>query len=163
MAPTTKSRATKSTKSISARPALVVKSGKYTLGYKSALKQMRSGKGEPLFRIHHRCTSSLISITLPCTSTVQRRRSKPQRADYVACHYPADYVAGGNPPKPDSCRLVPKFNLERQYSISMRNWPGSHLSSNPENICWATSQPLSRCALVRVSYYFRFIIAVQAH
>jgi hypothetical protein len=70
MAPTKKSRATKSTKSISARLALVVKSGKYTLGYKFALKQMRNGKGELLFRIYHRCTSSLISITLLCTSTV---------------------------------------------------------------------------------------------
>ena len=50
MAPTKKSKATKSTESISARLALVVKSGKYTLGYKSALKQMRSGKGEHPFR-----------------------------------------------------------------------------------------------------------------
>jgi large subunit ribosomal protein L30e len=40
-----RSRAAKSTESISARLALVVKSGKYSLGYKSALKQMRSGKG----------------------------------------------------------------------------------------------------------------------
>jgi large subunit ribosomal protein L30e len=46
MAPTKKSKATKSTESIAARLALVVKSGKYTLGHKSALKQMRSGKGE---------------------------------------------------------------------------------------------------------------------
>jgi hypothetical protein len=46
MAPTKKSKAAKSTESISARLALVVKSGKYSLGYKSALKQMRSGKGE---------------------------------------------------------------------------------------------------------------------
>ena len=45
MAPTKKSKAAKSSESISARLALVVKSGKYTLGYKSALKQMRSGKG----------------------------------------------------------------------------------------------------------------------
>ena len=44
-----KSKSTKSTESIASRLALVVKSGKYTLGYKSALKQMRSGK----------CTSSL--------------------------------------------------------------------------------------------------------
>ena len=51
MAPTKKSKATKSTESISARLALVVKSGKYTLGYKSALKQMRSGKGEHPFKI----------------------------------------------------------------------------------------------------------------
>ena len=46
MAPTKKSKAAKSTESIAARLALVVKSGKYTLGYKSALKQMRSGKGK---------------------------------------------------------------------------------------------------------------------
>jgi hypothetical protein len=45
MAPTKKSKATKSTESIAARLALVVKSGKYTLGYKTALKQMRNGKG----------------------------------------------------------------------------------------------------------------------
>lgn len=45
MAPTKKSKAAKSVESIAARLALVVKSGKYTLGYKSALKQMRSGKG----------------------------------------------------------------------------------------------------------------------
>lgn len=46
MAPTKKSKAAKNTESITARLALVVKSGKYTLGYKSALKQMRNGKGE---------------------------------------------------------------------------------------------------------------------
>jgi large subunit ribosomal protein L30e len=45
MAPTKKSKATKSSESISSRLALVVKSGKYSLGYKSAMKQMRSGKG----------------------------------------------------------------------------------------------------------------------
>jgi len=44
-----KSKAAKSSESISARLALVVKSGKYSLGYKSALKQMRSGKGELSF------------------------------------------------------------------------------------------------------------------
>jgi large subunit ribosomal protein L30e len=48
MAPTKKSKATKNTESIASRLALVVKSGKYSLGYKSALKQMRSGKGECL-------------------------------------------------------------------------------------------------------------------
>ena len=41
-----KSKSAKSTESIASRLALVVKSGKYTLGYKSALKQMRSGKCE---------------------------------------------------------------------------------------------------------------------
>ena len=45
MAPTEKSKAAKSTESIAARLALVIKSGKYTLVYKSALKQMHSGKG----------------------------------------------------------------------------------------------------------------------
>jgi hypothetical protein len=49
MAPTKKSKATKSTESISARLALVVKSGKYSLGYKTALKQMRNSKGESFF------------------------------------------------------------------------------------------------------------------
>lgn len=46
MAPTKKSKANKSTESIASRLTLVVKSGKYSLGYKSALKQMRSGKGQ---------------------------------------------------------------------------------------------------------------------
>jgi len=41
-----KSKATKSTESIPSRLALVVKSGKYTLGFKSALKQMRNGKAK---------------------------------------------------------------------------------------------------------------------
>lgn len=45
MAPTKKSKSAKSTESIATRLALVVKSGKYSLGYKSALKQMRNGKG----------------------------------------------------------------------------------------------------------------------
>lgn len=49
MAPTKKSKAAKSTESIATRLALVVKSGKYTLGYKSALKQMRNGKGTVQF------------------------------------------------------------------------------------------------------------------
>lgn len=49
MAPSKKSKATKSSESISSRLALVVKSGKYSLGYKSALKQMRNGKGEHKF------------------------------------------------------------------------------------------------------------------
>ena len=48
MAPTKKSKAAKSSESISSRLALVVKSGKYFLGYKSALKQMRNGKGAVL-------------------------------------------------------------------------------------------------------------------
>jgi len=49
MAPSKKSKSTKSNESITSRLALVVKSGKYALGYKSALKQMRSGKGEQKF------------------------------------------------------------------------------------------------------------------
>lgn len=35
----------KSTESINSRLALVMKSGKYTLGYKSTLKTLRQGKG----------------------------------------------------------------------------------------------------------------------
>ena len=50
MAPSKKSKAAKSNESIAARLALVVKSGKYTLGYKSALKQMRNGKGKHILR-----------------------------------------------------------------------------------------------------------------
>ena len=51
MVATKKSKATKSTESIASRLALVVKSGKYTLGYKTALKQMRNGKGVYCFRL----------------------------------------------------------------------------------------------------------------
>jgi large subunit ribosomal protein L30e len=43
--PIKRSKAAKSTESIAARLALVVKSGIYTLGYQPALKQMHSGKG----------------------------------------------------------------------------------------------------------------------
>ncbi|KAJ7593954.1 50S ribosomal protein L30e-like protein [Mycena floridula] len=46
MAPTKKSKTSKTTESITAKLALVVKSGKYSLGYKSALKSMRSGKAK---------------------------------------------------------------------------------------------------------------------
>lgn len=46
MAPTKKTKSAKSTESINARLQLVVKSGKYSCGYKSALRQMRNGKGE---------------------------------------------------------------------------------------------------------------------
>ena len=46
MAPTKQKKAAKSVESIASRLALVVKSGKYSLGYKSALKQMRNGKGQ---------------------------------------------------------------------------------------------------------------------
>ena len=48
MAPTKQKKAAKSIESIASRLALVVKSGKYSLGYKSALKQMRNGKGQYL-------------------------------------------------------------------------------------------------------------------
>ena len=54
MAPTKKSKAAKSSESIASRLALVVKSGKYSLGYKSALKQMRNGKGESARRLYLR-------------------------------------------------------------------------------------------------------------
>lgn len=51
MAPTKQKKAAKSVESIASRLALVVKSGKYSLGYKSALKQMRNGKGQLTFFI----------------------------------------------------------------------------------------------------------------
>lgn len=44
MAPTKKSKSAKASESINARLQLVVKSGRYTLGYKQALKQLRNGK-----------------------------------------------------------------------------------------------------------------------
>jgi large subunit ribosomal protein L30e len=46
MAPTKKSKSAKNSESINARLQLVVKSGRYTLGYKQALKQLRNGKCE---------------------------------------------------------------------------------------------------------------------
>ena len=46
MAPVKKSKSTKTSENINSKLQLVVKSGKYTLGYKQALKQLRSGKGE---------------------------------------------------------------------------------------------------------------------
>ena len=69
MAPTKKSKAAKSSESIASRLALVVKSGKYSLGYKSALKQMRSGKG-----------SSLLPLSL---RGLEREAEKVPCADYV--------------------------------------------------------------------------------
>ena len=49
MAPTKKNKAGKANETIAARLALAVKSGKYSLGYKSALKHMRGGKGECVY------------------------------------------------------------------------------------------------------------------
>ncbi|WVN88278.1 60S ribosomal protein [Cryptococcus depauperatus CBS 7841] len=46
MAPVKKSKSAKSSESINSKLQLVVKSGKYTLGYKQALKQLRSGKAK---------------------------------------------------------------------------------------------------------------------
>lgn len=45
MAPVKKSKSSKNSESINSKLQLVCKSGKYTLGYKQALKQLRSGKG----------------------------------------------------------------------------------------------------------------------
>ncbi|EJT45893.1 60S ribosomal protein l30-1 (l32) [Trichosporon asahii var. asahii CBS 8904] len=41
-----KSKSAKSSENINSRLQLVVKSGKYTLGYKQALKQLRNGKSK---------------------------------------------------------------------------------------------------------------------
>lgn len=49
MAPVKKSKSLKSNESLNAKLALAVKSGKYFLGYKSALKQMRNGKGASVY------------------------------------------------------------------------------------------------------------------
>ncbi|ORX36715.1 putative 60S ribosomal protein l30-1 [Kockovaella imperatae] len=46
MAPVKKSKSAKTSENINSRLQLVVKSGKYTLGYKQALKQLRSGKAK---------------------------------------------------------------------------------------------------------------------
>ncbi|OCF36894.1 60S ribosomal protein [Kwoniella heveanensis CBS 569] len=46
MAPVKKSKSAKNSESINSRLQLVVKSGKFTLGYKQALKQLRSGKAK---------------------------------------------------------------------------------------------------------------------
>lgn len=45
MAPTKKAKSTKAAESLTAKLTLVVKSGKYSCGYKTALRHMRSGKG----------------------------------------------------------------------------------------------------------------------
>ncbi|ADV20274.1 60S ribosomal protein [Cryptococcus gattii Ru294] len=46
MAPVKKSKSAKNSESINSKLQLVVKSGKFTLGYKQALKQLRSGKAK---------------------------------------------------------------------------------------------------------------------
>ncbi|KAK4689062.1 large subunit ribosomal protein L30e, partial [Tremellales sp. Uapishka_1] len=46
MAPVKKSKSAKSSENINSKLQLVCKSGKYTLGYKQALKQLRSGKAK---------------------------------------------------------------------------------------------------------------------
>ncbi|RSH79647.1 60S ribosomal protein L30 [Apiotrichum porosum] len=46
MAPVKKSKSAKNSESINSRLQLVVKSGKFTLGYKQALKQLRNGKSK---------------------------------------------------------------------------------------------------------------------
>jgi len=55
MAPAKKqAKSTKTSENINSRLQLVVKSGKYTLGYKQALKQLRSGKAK-LILISRNC------------------------------------------------------------------------------------------------------------
>ncbi|KAG8861487.1 60S ribosomal protein L30 [Tulasnella sp. 330] len=46
MAPTKKAKSTKAAESLTAKLTLVVKSGKYSCGYKTALRHMRSGKAK---------------------------------------------------------------------------------------------------------------------
>lgn len=45
--PPHQAKKTKAGEGINSRLALVIKSGKYTLGYKTVLKCLRSGKGAP--------------------------------------------------------------------------------------------------------------------
>ncbi|KAG7527437.1 hypothetical protein FFLO_06936 [Filobasidium floriforme] len=54
MAPVKKSKAAKTSESINSKLQLVVKSGKYTLGYKQALKNLRNGKAK-LILISQNC------------------------------------------------------------------------------------------------------------
>lgn len=54
VAANTKSKAKKSQESINSRLQLVMKSGKYTLGYKTCLKSLRSGKSK-LIIISNNC------------------------------------------------------------------------------------------------------------
>ena len=53
----------KSQENINSRLALVMKSGKYTLGYKTCLKTMRLGKGE------RRPAPLVAPASLPCSTT----------------------------------------------------------------------------------------------
>ena len=80
MAPTKKSKAAKSTESIASRLALVVKSGKYSLGYKSALKQMRNGKGESARRLYLRGLEREAE-KVPCADAVLAFCPSPRLCD----------------------------------------------------------------------------------
>lgn len=67
----------KNAESINSRLALVMKSGKYTLGYKTVLKTLRNGKGEP----PHPLTAALnppaqpapLTCVLPCSQARYHR------------------------------------------------------------------------------------------
>ena len=66
--------------SINSRLALVMKSGKYTLGYKSTLKTLRQGKGQPLhYTLHPLCP------TRGCTT---EHASQPRVASFHYCLLP---------------------------------------------------------------------------
>jgi hypothetical protein len=72
----------KAMESINSRLALVMKSGKYCLGYKSTLKTLRRGQG-----VCSRCASPLSRPRAPCASpapTLTRRR----RAHLPSCSLP---------------------------------------------------------------------------
>ena len=68
----------KTMESINSRLALVMKSGKYTLGYKSTLKTLRQGKGQLAYPpIHpaptlHTPLSSLPSLSPPSPPSLPR-------------------------------------------------------------------------------------------
>lgn len=69
----------KSQENINSRLALVMKSGKYTLGYKTCLKTLRSGKGESrrhaLQSVCMRaapasCSACMVALALTCACAV---------------------------------------------------------------------------------------------
>ena len=65
----------KAMESINSRLALVMKSGKYTLGYKSTLKTLRQGKGQTQHR-KHACHAVMLNaaahLQLSHCTSVQR-------------------------------------------------------------------------------------------
>ena len=75
----------KSQENINARLALVMKSGKYTLGYKTCLKTLRSGKGEAGLPVH----ACMPLLPLPCAG-VRCSAMVPARPRTAHAHAPGE-------------------------------------------------------------------------